>query len=88
MNADSTSTSFRVMLHAGYGHFSGTTHYYTDSAFAVGRIRRDADQSLCGASSGLVYPAPERQTEAECRKCREIAGRYKRLQQTIEKINA
>lgn len=71
------STLLRVMLHAGYGHFTGTTHYYTNAPIQIGRIKRDADESLCRARSELVYSVrsgPPDQ-KPKCRRCCQIAQR-------------
>lgn len=74
-DSNTTEATFRVLLHIGYGRFTGTTHLYTTSPMTIGRIKRGADESLCGA------PMPERiddrtgKERAACKRCTEIAKR-------------
>ncbi len=69
-----TKTSFDVMIHAGYGHFFGNRHYYTREPFSIGRIKREANQSLCGATTERLERDDLRRP-VECKRCVEIAAR-------------
>jgi hypothetical protein len=60
------------------GQQSGHTHLHVKADFDLGRIHRRQGQALCGKRGWYERPpefASEREPEALCPRCREIAGR-------------
>lgn len=57
------------------GRQHGNVHVHVTQDVAIGRIRREAGETLCGKRRGW-YERPPYPNEANCQRCEDILARY------------